>query len=372
MKLSGQFEKVAPHSQDTYSDDEDERRHVKEYLEDAMQEDSVDSEDEAPRRRGKRIKKAPRFMLEAFMTEVPLIIPKPAHESAPKPAPAPKPVHVHVPKPAPMPAPMPVTTHQAYKQGLEVRPEAPTRAFNFHHPPPAIHFSSGEAVAPHDLNLLRFHERSGATGAAQGTHRILRLVGSGEVSFQCTEETYAKLLRPVKAPTVRRTDSTICCWDRDGEPANVGGILLPIGSIFRAWEDRALFPVDDRTSEFLTGCYAMQLPDSPWKMPVARVLISPATSVMDVDAEEDAVKSPGKGKKKKGKSAQSAIKPDFKEYTATVHVYFGRLVFELIACDHIKSVLSYLRPSCPVAAPVLPLPEMPKLLTSHVSKVRRK
>jgi len=171
---------------------------------------------------------------------------------------------------------------------------------------------------------------------------VMRLVGTATLSF---------VLRPKKKGTARAMLTTLgglvaaTCramkypkntfetWNRAGEPQSRG--LVPVGRLITAVRVGDVICDQAWGETWLEEANALVLPDGPWKMPLARVICR---------CPEDV----GPGNK----------------VTLVFNVYFGRLLFELIACEHIKKVMEHLTPAATVS-PVYTPPEHPPVFTSH-------
>ena len=124
---------------------------------------------------------------------------------------------------------------------------------------------------------------------------------------------------------------------------------------------RKLVPVESSPGaalELLTGMYALVLPEKPWHLPLAMALaFAPPAPAPSAEADE-ADEANG--------AALPAPPPGPRLLTLTFRFFAHRLLFELIACDHIAAVMKHLAPAgAGVVSPLRPLPSSPRRLFSE-------
>jgi len=170
----------------------------------------------------------------------------------------------------------------------------------------------------------------------------VRLVGSVTFTFALhakDAKARASLRARLSAPTERLAAPSSLrglpppCWDGAGEPACVEGGIFTVARVAAALAKQSLRPrgaADNRATAFTEALAGLVKPDGPWKCPVARCVAVPA---------------PG-----------AASDNDLR---LTFHVFFSRLAFELIACDHVHAVMRALAPAGAVQ-PLRSLPSHPQ------------
>lgn len=229
-------------------------------------------------------------------------------------------------------------------------PAPMTQEFDPRRPPASIDFATAKPAAV----PAHWAERKGGLEAARGVMPVFRLVGS--VALEIVVKKQGALQRldgPVKPTSViRSSDGIHQTWDGEGEPGNDCGLIpinrLYLGSCKGELECR-------QGPQLLEGMYALAIPDSPWKQPLARVIIPGAQQKEQRPA-------------KKGQRSKRPKEGEGEVVVLTAFVYVSRLLFELIACPHIKHVLDHLTPPRPVHRPLLTRPTYPPCFKSHITK----
>ena len=187
-----------------------------------------------------------------------------------------------------------------------------------------------------------------ADRAAERTSHAYRLLGTARLTVCLSPSTAARrasgtesgpestaavldaLARPVRASnrSVRRNykgPGGVETWDDEGEPGNRGH-LLPVNRLYERVNAGELVVSEPHGPQLIASLAASQHPiTSPWGVPLTRCVCVNAPEPSDDLAEADS----------------GAV-------TLTLACYAGRLMFELIACDEIKFVVSHLAPSAPV------------------------
>lgn len=201
-----------------------------------------------------------------------------------------------------------------------------------------------------------------ADRAAERTSHAYRLLGTARLTVSLSPSTAARrasgaepgpastaavldaLARPVRASnrSVRRNykgPAGVETWDDEGEPGNRGH-LLPVNRLYERVNAGELVVSEPHGPQLVASLAASQHPiTSPWGVPLTRCVCVNAPEPPDEKDADDA--DPG-------------------AVTLTLACYAGRLMFELIACDEIKFVVSHLEPSAPTRHPATPPASHPR------------
>ena len=202
-----------------------------------------------------------------------------------------------------------------------------------------IRFSTGAATSP----PAHWVTQRAATDDTMYLLDAMRLAGSSTLTFAWrgapakSKALLAKLGAPVDVVPTQPVNprAGVRTFDKKGEPASAGG-TIPVHRLLAALKAGQMEAVEPHAEAWLTAVNALITPDGPWKCPCARCLIRGPTG--------------------------STLPP---QLVLTFHVYFGRLAFELIACEHIAVVMKHLQPCKPIVSPVRPLPSYPQTLFSE-------
>ena len=129
---------------------------------------------------------------------------------------------------------------------------------------------------------------------------------------------------------------------KTGEPSHWG--TIPVHRLLSALDASQLVPGPgcEHAAPFLEACNALIVPSKPWFCPLARCVI--------------------RGDLSTSTTAQQQLT---QVLTCEVHVYLGRLAFELIAFEHIAVMMRHLQPCVPIVTPLQPLPSYPQTFFSE-------
>ena len=163
----------------------------------------------------------------------------------------------------------------------------------------------------------------------------------------------ASLAYPVRGSSRRvaydhRHGDGLETWNAEGEPGNHGD-LVPVNRLYEALDAGAVVFDEPHAPRLIASLAAAQHPHtSPWRVPLIRAVCPLADDAGDAKLEtkneDDAA------------SRDDASRRLSDPHTLTFAVYANRLMFELIACDEIKFIMSHLTPSAPVTHAVVSPP----------------
>ncbi|CAG9462964.1 unnamed protein product [Pedinophyceae sp. YPF-701] len=227
-------------------------------------------------------------------------------------------------------------------------PLAPHPAFDFDHPPCAIDMMTGHPTHPPN----DWSERAYSLREAQRRQMVFRRLGAGtmRLEYKATASTIKTIKNALSgsASARRAADSTRMqtYWGPSGDPmvANVARVDSVIALIDRG----TLVPEDAGDINVLYSLKSMVKPDGPWKQPVFRVAVRPP-------------KVPG--------APRGPAKADTptRVLELELHLYIGRLAFELIANEAIRVIMAWVAPVGPVRGTV-DRPEWPTTFKSHAAR----
>jgi len=225
---------------------------------------------------------------------------------------------------------------------------APEHGALHEHVWPTIDMFAGTPLAPPADD--EWASPAAAAAAARGTQRYARLAGVYRFAVRLVPPRGTPLAAwlgaleaaytpdpPVPSPRAGATAAPpdVPC-DADGEFASAAG-QIPLSRLLRWLSDGRAAAVRPESVAVLEAMYALQSPQaSPWRIPFLRTVL--------VRGSEGAVRGA--------------------EVVVLAYVYFGRLLFELIADDAIKTVVEALTPAGARTDPA-PLPQHPPVYVSH-------
>ena len=142
-------------------------------------------------------------------------------------------------------------------------------------------------------------------------------------------------------------------WNAEGEPGNEGD-LIPVNRLYEALDAGAVVFDEPHAPRLIASLAAAQHPHtSPWRVPLIRAVCPLVPLDEDLEAKRDVTKN-----ERDASSRDDGHSTRLSTHTRalTFAVYANRLMFELIACDEIKFIMSHLTPSAPVTHAVTPPP----------------
>ena len=198
-----------------------------------------------------------------------------------------------------------------------------------------------------------WHTVDGANAAAERIRNEVRLLGvatltlasaPGEAHARATLASLAAGVRASKR-TVRknyRGPAGVETWNDVGEPGSARGTSVPVGKLAECVSAGILDVAEPHGLPLLHALAGGQHPvTSPWKVPLTRC-------VCLLEAVSDAPANPpgAVGGSHEGESEESSQSTAVKVELA---VYASRLMFEMIADDGVRLIVSHLAPPVPVS-----------------------
>jgi len=224
-------------------------------------------------------------------------------------------------------------------------------------PHPTIRLSTGSPCeVPEGWHTEKMGKRAAVNDPIMD---LVRLAGTVYMSFSYEPGNLKKVLKRMKAikpninvPMQRLAGHRV--WQSTtGEPGNESIPWLPgfatVGTLQKMVFSGNLTPSRPWMIDVLATLHAYIKPgSSPWKSPLMRVLIP----------------LPQENKEEQKSDNQGVAGTLF----LSLHVYFSRLLFYLIADDALHSLVKHLVPSAPIVTPVIKLPQFPQTFTSSQSE----
>jgi E3 ubiquitin-protein ligase SHPRH len=224
--------------------------------------------------------------------------------------------------------------------------------------PPTIAFD--DPFSPRAMPVRcppNWHTVDGANAAAERLSNEIRLLGVATLTLASPpgEPRVRDTLESLASPGIRATRRTVrknyrgpagCeTWNDVGEPGAPSGVSVPISRLAECAGAGIVHVAEPHGLNLLYALFQGQHPvTSPWKVPLTRCVVL-------LDAVVDAPKREEEGGKATGAKDSVVVE---------LAVYASRLMFEMIADDHLKLIMSHLTPAAPVAHAIAEEPRRQK------------
>ena len=202
-----------------------------------------------------------------------------------------------------------------------------------------------------------WHTVDGANAAAERLSNEIRLLGVATLTLASPpgEPRVRDTLESLASPGIRASRRTVrknyrgpagCeTWNDVGEPGAPRGVSVPIGRLAECAGAGIVHVAEPHGLNLLYALFQGQHPvTSPWKVPLTRCVVL-------LDAVVDAPKREEEGGGGAGGLDSVVVE---------LAVYASRLMFEMIADDHLKLIMSHLTPAAPVAHAIAEEPQRQK------------